>query len=294
MYSLETLTQFLISGITVGCVYGLAGIGLSVIYSTSRVINFAQGTFVMLGGMLTYMFNGLLDFPLIPAAGLAILSVGVLSVVLEKAFVRRLRHNEAPLFNMVLATLAFSIVVENAVLRILGDRPHDFSFFSSTRLVRVFGMTIDLHYVLIAICCVVIVAALTALFRLTLIGKAMRASAINAEAASLLGVSTDRMIAYAFTLSGFLGATGGILITPVQYTSYSIGLFYALNGFVAVILGGLGNFLGAFVGGIILGILQTAATVLFGSGMKEVVSLAIMILLLLVRPQGLFRSGAAH
>ncbi len=123
----------------------------------------------------------------------------------------------------------------------------------------------------------------------------MRASAINGEAASLLGVSTDRMIAYAFTLSGIIGAIGGVLITSVQYTSYSVGLFFALNGFVAVVLGGLGNVFGAFAGGIILGILRTFATVAFGGGMKEVVSLGIMILLLLVRPQGLFASsGDAH
>jgi len=295
MYSYSTILQFLVSGIAVGCIYGLAGIGLSVIYSSSRVVNFAQGTFVMLGGMLTYMFSQLLGLNLVLAAACSIASVGVCGAALEGFFVRRLRHSRAPLFNMVLATLAFGIIIENGVLHTLGDRPHDFSFVESAKLFTLFGASLDVHYILIAVSCIFIIVLLSLLFKFTLVGKAMRASAINGEAASLLGVSTDRMIAYAFTLSGILGAIGGVLITSVQYTSYSVGLFFALNGFVAVVLGGLGNVFGAFAGGIILGILQTIATVAFGGGMKEVVSLGIMILLLLVRPQGLFASsGDAH
>jgi branched-chain amino acid transport system permease protein len=293
MYDLSTIVQFLVSGIAVGCIYGLAGIGLTSIYNASRVINFAQGTFVMMGGMLTYMFFRLLHFPLVLGAVCAIIVVGLFSVALDVFFVRRLRNNHAPLFNMVLATLAFGIILDNGVLHVLGDRPQDFYFFENAKPISFLGASLSVHHVLIAVCSAIIVGFLSILFRFTLVGKAMRATAINSEAASLLGISTDRMIAYAFTLSGFLGAAGGVLITPVQYTSYSVGLFFALNGFVAAVLGGLGNFAGAFAGGIVLGILQTFAAVVFGGGMKEVMSLSFLILLMMVRPQGLFSSSSA-
>lgn len=295
MYSFPDLVQFLVSGIAVGCIYGLAGVGLVGIYNASRVINFAQGTFVMMGGMLTYMFYEIFKLPLVPAAIAATISVAACGVVLDVFFIRRLRNRNAPTFNMVLATLAFGIILDNAVLHLLGDRPHDFSFLSDPKPIKFLGASLDPNYLLIAGCCLIIILLLVGLFKYSLVGKAMRASAINGEATSLLGVSTDRMIAYAFALSGALGAVGGILITPVQYTSYSIGLFFALNGFVAAVLGGLGNFTGAFVGGIVLGIVQTVATVIFGAGMKGIISLGFLILLLLVRPQGLFATrGVSH
>jgi branched-chain amino acid transport system permease protein len=295
MYSFPILLQFLVSGIAVGCIYGLAGVGLVGIYSASRVINFAQGSFVMLGGMLTYMFYELLHIPLIIAALCSVISVALCGVILDVLFIRRLRHRNAPLFNMVLATLAFGIILDNAVLHALGDRPHDFSFISNSKSIVFLRASLNANYLVIGGSCVVIVILLALLFRYSLVGKAMRASAINSEAASLLGISADRMIAYSFALSGALGAIGGILITPVQYTSYSISLFFALSGFVAAVLGGLGNFFGAFAGGLVLGIVQTIATVAFGDGMKEIVSLSFLILLLLVRPQGLFGSkGLAH
>jgi branched-chain amino acid transport system permease protein len=295
MFTPSILFQFLISGIGIGCIYGLVGVGLCVIFNASGVVNFAQGAFVMLGGMLTYMlFNGA-GLPLLVSALCAIALVTALGFIMEFFIIRWLRHRNVPMFNAVLATLAVQVILENSTLHVLGDKPRDLPSFSDSAPLRLFGASINVQILWILVVSLVMVWLLGLLYRKTLIGKAMRASSVNSDAASLLGISSDRMIAYSFALSAALGAVGGVLITPVQYTAFNSGVPFALSGFIAAVVGGLGNPAGAFLGGIVLGALQTIAIVLFGGGTKDVVSLTLLLVLLLFRPQGLFRLGAgAH
>jgi branched-chain amino acid transport system permease protein len=290
MYDLATLFQFLLSGIGVGCVYGLVGMGFTVIYNATGIINFAQGGFVMLGGMLTFVMFDRLGIPYYLAAVLAVIAVTALGYLTEVAVIRPMRKRSAPIFILILATLALQIVIENATLYGIDDQPHVLPPLTAGAPFRVFGASINRQTIWIVAVSLLLVFGLGALYRRTALGKAMRACAIDAEVAQVLGIRLERVTATAFALSAALGAVGGILIAPTQYTAFYIGLTFAISGFAAAIIGGLGNAVGAFVGGIILGVLEAGAVVCVNAEYKDVVAFAMILLLLVIRPSGLLGS----
>ena len=273
-----------------GCVYGLVGIGYSVLYNASGIINFAQGAFVMLGGMITYVLFSLAGIPLPIAILGAIVCVGMLGYVIELSVIKPLRQRNASIFIMILATLACQILIENATLHLVDDKPHSFPYFSSAPPIKVFGAAIGLQDLWIIGVSLLLVFLLWLLYRRTKFGRAMLACAINPDVARILGIKVERMVAAGFLLSAVLGAIGGVLITPARYTAFFVGIPFAVSGFIAAIIGGLGNPLGAFIGGIVLGILQAVGVVVFEAGYKNVVAFTILLLLLFVRPQGIFKS----
>jgi branched-chain amino acid transport system permease protein len=290
MYDLTTIVQFLVNGLAIGCIYGLVGIGFSVIFNASGIVNFAQGAFVMVGGILTYVLLNSAGLPFAIAALLAIVLTGAVGAAFELFVIRPLFRRRSPLFIMILATLALAVVTESAVLHLVGDQPMSFPAFTPGAPFRVLGVAIDRQILWIVGGSLVLVALLGVLYRYTLMGKAMRACAINPQVASLLAIPVERMLSYSFILSAALGAVGGILITPTQYTAYHISVPFSVSGFIAAILGGLGNPGGAFVGGIILGILQTLAVLFFDAGYKDIVAFSVLLVFLFLRPAGLFGS----
>ena len=291
MLDIANLTQSLVSGIGAGCIYGLIGIGFCVIYNASGIVNFAQGAFVMLGGMLTHTFYTRAGMPLVVAALLATAVVALAGVVIERTVVRPLWNRNAAVFVMVLATLAAQIVIERMVLLAAGDQPRTLPTFSSASPLMLGEVAISYQVLWIAASSLLLVAALALFFGKTRIGRAMRACAINREAAALQGIPVSRMLAYAFALSAALGAMAGILITPTQYTAFNVGVPFAISGFIAAIVGGFGNALGAFIGGIMLGVAQALAIVVLGAGFRNVAALSILLIFLLIRPSGLFSKG---
>ncbi len=286
------LLQVLVSGVGVGCIYGLIGIGFCVIYNASGIVNFAQGAFVMLGGVITQVLLTRAGMPLVLAAIVAIALVAAMGVVIERLVVRPLWNRNATMFVMILATLAVQIVIERATLIVVGDQPRTLPNFTEAPPLRIAGVAVSTQLLWIAGTSLALVGLLAAFFARTRTGKAMRACAINREAAALQGIPVSRMLAYSFALSAGLGAIAGILITPTQYTAFNVGVPFAISGFIAAIVGGFGNALGAFVGGIMLGVAQALAIVVFGAGFKNVAALSILLVFLLVRPSGLF--GKVH
>jgi branched-chain amino acid transport system permease protein len=284
---LTHLLQIVVSGVAVGCIYGLIGIGFCVIYNASGIVNFGQGAFVMLGGMITHVLLVRAGLPLLAAALVATLLVAALGVAIERIVVRPLWDRNATMFVMILATLAAQIVIERATLLAVGDQPKTLPNFTDLPSVRVGGVAISWQTLWIAGTSLGLVGLLALFFAKTRTGKAMRACAINREAAALQGIPVTRMLAYSFALSAGLGAIAGILITPTQYTAFNLGVPFAISGFIAAILGGFGNALGAFVGGIMLGVLQAVAIVMFGAGLKNVAALSVLLVFLLARPSGL-------
>jgi branched-chain amino acid transport system permease protein len=293
MYDPSTLLQFLISGIGIGCVYGLIGIGFSVIYNASGIVNFAQGAFVMLGGMGTHLLSTKLGLPLPAAVPLTVAAVAVAGLAVERIVVRPLWNRQATLFVMILATLAAQIVIEHATLLLAGDQPKTLPAFTGGPPIRILGAAVSLQMVWIIGSSLVLVGALALFFKRTIIGKAMRACAVNREAAALLGIPVSRLLSYAFAISAALGAIAGILITPTQYTAFNVGVPFAISGFIAAILGGFGSAFGAFLGGLLLGVMQSGAIVLFGAGYKNVAALSVLLVFLLIRPSGLVGSAKA-
>jgi branched-chain amino acid transport system permease protein len=281
------IAQSVLSGIGIGAVYGLIGIGFCVIYNASGIVNFAQGAFVMLGGMLTNAGMIKLGLPLPLAAIGAIAIVAMLGVVLERIVVRPLWNRGSTMFVMILATLAAQIVVERITQIMAGDQPRTLPVFTDLPPLRLFGFAINFQFLWILGCSALVIALLGLFFSSTKTGKAMRACSINRDAAALQGIPVSRMLALAFALSAALGAFAGILITPTQYTSFNVGVPFAISGFIAAIVGGFGRPLGAFAGGILLGVAQALAIVLLGAAFKNVAALSILLLFLFVRPTGL-------
>lgn len=288
---LELAAQAIASGISIGCVYGLIGIGFCVIYNASGIVNFAQGAFVMLGGMVTYVGLSRYGLPLPLAAVISIALVSAVGVLVERLVVRPLWNRQSTMFVMILATLAAQIVIERLTQLTAGDQPRTLPMFTDYPPVRVFGIALSYQFFWIVGCSILVIAGLSWFFANTKTGKAMRACSINAEAASLQGIPVSRMLALSFALSAGLGALAGVLVTPTQYTAFNVGVPFAISGFIAAIVGGFGRPLGALIGGVLLGVGQSLAVVVLGAAFKNVAALSILLLFLFIRPTGVL--GAA-
>jgi branched-chain amino acid transport system permease protein len=245
----------------------------------------------MLGGMITQTLFSRHGLPLPVAALAAVAAVAALGVVIERIVVRPLWNRKATMFVMILATLAAQIVIERLTLIAVGDQPKTLPVFTDLPPLMIGSVAIGTQFLWIVGGSLAIVALLAAFFALTRTGKAMRACSINREAAALQGIPVSRMLALAFALSAALGAIAGILITPTQYTAFNVGVPFAISGFIAAIVGGFGRPFGAFLGGLLLGLMQALAIVVFGAGLKTVAALSVLLLFLFIRPSGIL--GAA-
>ncbi|WP_117190241.1 branched-chain amino acid ABC transporter permease [Rhizobium terrae] len=280
--------QSVVNGIGVGLIYGLVGIGFCVIYNASGIVNFAQGVFVMLGGMVCQVLLAQLGIPLVLAVALTIPLVAISGMIMELAIVRPMMHRGATLFAIILATLAAQIMIERIVLLTLGDRPRTFSEFTPGGPLKIGDVAIGYQLFWILGCGAFLVLLLWLFFTRTRTGRALRACSQNREAAQLLGIPVSHMMLVAFALSAALGAVAGILVTPTQYTAYNVGTPFGVNGFIAAIIGGFGRAGGALAGGLLLGVLQALAIVALGAGFKNVAALSVLLVVLLLFPNGLF------
>ncbi len=283
------ILQALVNGLSVGCIYGLIGIGFAVIYNASGIVNFAQGVFVMLGGMVTHALLSMLGLPMIISAALAVVIVMAMGLIVEYLVIRPMWVRNAPLYAIILATLACQIMVEKLAIILGGDQPRTFASFTAGGPFKIGKVAINYQAVWILACSAILVALLWAFFAHTRTGRALRACAQNREAAALLGIPVMRMLALSFALSAGLGAIAGILITPTQYTAFNVGEAFGISGFIAAIMGGFGNAFGALIGGVLLGVVQALAIVLFGAAFKNVIALSMMLVVLVCFPNGLLK-----
>jgi branched-chain amino acid transport system permease protein len=288
MPSITELAQSLINGVGIGLVYGLIAIGFCVIYNASGIVNFAQGVFVMLGGMFTHALLTRLGLPIAIAALISIVLVALVGVLVQILIISPMWKRNAPLFAIILATLAVQLLIEQIVILTMGDQPRTYPEFSLGGPLMLGPIAIDYQLFWILGCGALMVILLTLFFNKTRAGRALRACSQNREAAALLGIPVGAMLMLSFALSAALGAAAGILITPTQYTAYSVDGPFGINGFIAAIIGGFGSAPAALVGGVLLGVVQSGAIVVFGAGYKNVVALTILLIVLLFFPRGLF------
>jgi branched-chain amino acid transport system permease protein len=288
MPDLVQLLQSIVNGIGLGLIYGLVGIGFCVIYNASGIVNFAQGMFVMLGGMICHTLQQRLGIPIWLAAVLAVPVVAAIGMLMELAVIRPMWDRGSSLFAIILATLATQILVERLTILSLGDQPRSFDEFTSGGPLKLGQVAIGYQLFWILGCGALMVMGLWFFFSRTRIGRALRACSQNREAAALLGIPVKRMLLISFALSAALGAVAGILVTPTQYTAYNVGTPFGVNGFIAAIIGGFGNAGGALAGGLLLGLAQALAIVLLGAGFKNVAALSVLLLVLLLFPSGIF------
>jgi branched-chain amino acid transport system permease protein len=277
--------QLLVIGVTTGSIYALIALGYVTIYRTSRIVNLAQGAFVMFGALLTYSFLSELGLPYWLSTILAIVSVVVLSLIMYLLVLKPLMR--ISLVSIILATIALSILFENVALLRWGGYGKSVPYFTGEQNILIGGVNIPRQSLWVIGLMVVVLLGLYLLTNYTRIGKQMSATAADPGAASLSGVNTGRMVLLAFALSAAIGALGGIAVNPISQTTFASGGAYALWGFVAAILGGWGSSTGAVVGGLGLGLIQSLALGFVPAGNEDAIAYAILILFLYFRPTGM-------
>ena len=280
------IIQFLLTGITIGTIYGMVGLGFNIIYNATGIINFAQGEFVMLGGMFMIWFTMMLKIPMIAGFFLSVAAVTIIGGIFERLAIYPLRKPSVLILIMI--TLAGSIIMKGSAMLFWGKETFTLPHFSGEEPFYLFGATILPQTLWVLAIMGVVVVVLALFFNFTMLGKAMRACAVNPTAASLVGISVKKMVLLSFALSAALGAIAGIIITPIALMEYDRGAILALKGFAAAVLGGLGNGVGAVVAGLLIGILESLGAGLISSGYKDAIALFVLLLVLFVKPSGLF------
>ena len=280
--------QFFFSGLTVGAVYALVALGFTLIYNAADVINFAQGEFVMLGGMTT-VFLALAGLPLPVAALLAVVATLIIGLALHRFAIEPARG--ASPVALIIITIGASIFLRGVAQLIFDKRFHSLPALFGNNPIRLGGAAILPQSLVVLAGAAVIVVLLWAFIDRTLVGKALIATAANRLAARLVGIDTRRIVALSFALSAAIGAIAGILVTPITLTSYDVGTLLALKGFAAAMLGGIGSALGAVAGGLLLGMIEAFSAGYLSSKYKDAVAFVVILAVLFALPQGLLGRG---
>ena len=282
------LVQYLITGLTVGSIYAMVAIGFNIIYNVTEIINLAQGEFVMLGGLVMVFLHVAVGLPLLLAFPLTIIIVTLVGILLDRLAIRPIR--QPSVLTLIIATIAASFIIKGIAMFIWGKDPFDLPAFTGRTPINFFGAIIQPQYFWVIGFLIITVILLTLFFEKTIIGKAMSACADNPDAASLVGINVKRMILLSFSLSAAIGAVAGITVTPISLMEYDRGAMLAIKGFGAVILGGLGSFPGAILGGLIIGTIESFGAGLISSGYKDAFALIVMLAVLFFKPSGLLGS----
>ncbi len=284
--SLALAAQYLVAGLTYGTIYAVVGVGFNIIYNATGIINFAQGEFVMLGGMTAVTLHAFLPLPLaIAGAVLVTMAVGAL---IEVTFIRWL--GRPSVLRMIVITIGIAILVREAALHLWGEQVRALPYFTGDEVTALDlgGVRVSPQVLWSLATCLVIVVALRLFFQHTSLGRQMRACAANRDAAALCGVATRNVVTLSFVLSAGIGALAGCVVSPITYTHYGIGSGLAIKGFTVAVLGGLGNSTAAVGAGFLVGVLESASVWLLPAAYKDAVSVAVFLAILVLRPTGLF------
>ena len=278
------LAQFLLSGLTIGAIYALVALGFTLIYNASHVINFAQGEFVMVGGMATVALSAA-GLPLPVAIGLAVVAAAVVGVALEKLAIEPAKN--ASVVSLIIITIGASILLRGLASLVWDKSIHSMKPFSGDTPIAIAGATILPQSLWVMGVTAVIVALLAWFFGRTLLGKALLATSHNRVAAQLMGISVRRVLLVSYGLSAALGAVAGILVAPITFTSWDVGVMLGLKGFAAAILGGMGSGPGAVLGGLLLGVLEAMGAGYLSSAYKDAIAFVLILVVLFFLPNGL-------
>ncbi len=290
--------QLTMDGIRGGSIYALMALGFVMVYSVTGVINFAQGEFVMLGAMVCITVNSL-ELPLPPAVKLAVsIIAGIVLTTLIGAIVERAAiypARRSPPVTLIIITIGVTITLRATALLAWGADPYVLPAFTTLALedhiFRFSGVTLQAQSLWIWATLIVVLILLYFFLERTILGKALRACAVNRRAAQLVGINPSRMSLLSFAMAAALGAIGGIVLGPATRPTYDMGLMLGLRGFVAAIMGGLVSVPGAVAGGLVLGVVENLAAGVTDPTYKSIVSFVILIAILLFRPQGILGGG---
>lgn len=294
MMSMESLLQLLISALAIGSVYAMVAIGYNIIYSATGIINLAQGEFMMFGALVTATASTTWGFPLPLAVITAVILTAVLGILMERLTISPLKNPSV--LALIIITIGVSFTLKGAALYIWGEGSYWLPGFFEEQMIaargedvfRIFGLAIKSQEIVIWIVLALLVTALTLFFNRTLVGKAMRACSFNRTAARLVGINSRMMVMLAFALSAGIGGLAGAILVAMAPIGYLSGGMLGLKGFSAAVLGGLGNNVGAVVAGLLLAAIEQLMSGFISPEYKNAVGLGVLLIILFVRPSGLF------
>jgi len=279
--------QLLLPGLTTGCVYALVALGFVLTANVSGVVNFAQGEYVMLGGVLSASLLAA-HVPLALAILVAVVACAALAAVQERLTLAPVRH--APHFIRITITLGVAVVLRGVALIAFGKDPLSLPGFSGDGIFELFGAILPVQSLWVWGATAALLAATYAFLKLTDTGRAVRACSINVQAARLMGVDTERLTLLVFAVAGGTGALAGVVVTPIVLANWDAGLAYGIKGFIGAILGGMRSPTIAVAGGLGIGVVESFAAGYISSGYKDAIVYGVLIFYLLLRG-GVFRFG---
>ncbi|GAB4345422.1 MAG: branched-chain amino acid ABC transporter permease [Candidatus Abyssubacteria bacterium] len=292
MSDLSVLLQLVFTGVAIGSIYAMVALGFNIIYNCTGIINFAQGEFVMLGGMFMATLVTVWKLPIILGFPLAVVLVIIVGVGFERIAIHPLKNPSVLVLIMI--TIAGSILIKGLAMFAWGKEARYLPHFSGEKPISILGATILPQSIWVLASLAAVVIGLAYFFNWTLTGKAMRACAHNPNAARLVGINVKQMVTLSFGVSAGIAGIAGVVIAPIILMDYQRGALLALKGFGAAILGGLGSGPGAVVAGILIGILESLGAGYISSHYKDAIALIVLLGVLFVRPGGLLGSAEAQ
>ena len=283
------MIEIIIYGAVSSAIYAMLAVGFTLIFGVARVLNLSHGAFYALGAYFTYTYNGLLGIPLLVAAVLAVATVAALGVAMERVMVRPLRYSALA---VLMITLAMSLLIEQVLLLTFGSETQNVQSLVSDK-VTLFDVDIGGQRLLALGVSVVLISGLWLFIQHTRLGNAILAVSQDAEGAQYMGININRVFASVMGLSAALAATAGVLVAPFLTVQPSMGLLPMTKAFSIVILGGLGSIRGSLLAAAVLGFSETLVGYLVSSSLTELVSLVVILLVLILRPAGLFGKHVA-
>jgi branched-chain amino acid transport system permease protein len=286
---MQDVLQLVLAGLGTGSIYALIALGFNIVFKATDAINFAQGEWVMMGGMVAAALYAAGKMPLAGAFIGAVAAVTLVGLASERLVVRQLRR-PSPL-SVTLLTIGIAICTKSLVMLGLGKNPAGLPPFSGDKPLHLAGASIQPQTLWIIGIAGVVMLAAHFFFGRTVLGKSMRAAAADPEAAALSGISPRLAMLVSFGIAAAVGAIAGVIITPLTLTSFDHGTVLGFKGFSAAMLGGLGSLPGALAGGLALGLLESLSSGLISSAFKDAVAFVVLLLVLFVRPAGLLGKG---
>jgi branched-chain amino acid transport system permease protein len=285
--TITLLLQSILAGLTNGFVYGLIGLGIAIVFRGARIINAMQGDFALLGSVVAYVSLTRFHLPMLPAFLVGVIAGGILGFLVERFLIRPTEERAGTEDSYLLVTLGGAFAASAAVLLYFGRDSYVLSGVGGDSSINVFDAAIRVHAVWLIIISSLVVTGLKLFYSYTRLGQAMLAASIDVNGSLTIGINVPLMRTLTFVAGGLMGGLAGVLVAPLINIHYEMGLLLTLKGFAAAILGGLTSPLGAVLGGLTLGLVESLAIVAVSSGYKDVIAMAILILIMIVMPQGL-------
>lgn len=277
-------SQVLVSGLTLGSIYALTALGFVIIFKSAGAVNFAHGDMMMVGAIIALVAHKDFGLGYFASFFVALVAAWGLGVVLERVAYRPLLR--APIFTIILSTAAVGQILRSSVRIVRGSELSLFPPILSTEPFAWYGIRLTPLNLGIMALSLLVLATFVAFFRWTKTGWAMRAAAMNKDAAAIVGISVSRVFSVSWAISAALAAAGGILLAPLIIITPDMGII-GIKGFVAAIIGGFNSLPGAIVGGFVLGVLENVVGVYISSAFKDVVIFCVLLIVLMVRPAGI-------